>query len=77
MKNIIRIGGLSEVLISITAILLAIVDDSYTFGNFGILAILGSILGIVGSFKTQNNGNGNGFLIVSGIALGVYGVWIF
>ncbi|SFL72583.1 hypothetical protein SAMN04487943_103298 [Gracilibacillus orientalis] len=77
MKVIIRIGGLLGILISLTAMLFAFVDDSYTLGNFGILAIIGSVMGIIGSFKIENKGNIDGFLIIIGIILGVYGLWVF
>ncbi|KGX84363.1 hypothetical protein [Pontibacillus litoralis] len=77
MRTTIIIGGLLGILISLTVMLSAIVDDSYTLGNFGILAIVGSVLAITGSFRLYNKGKLSGYFIITGCLLGIYGLWYF
>ncbi|WP_010651713.1 hypothetical protein [Oceanobacillus massiliensis] len=77
MRITIMIGGLFGILISLTAMLFAVVDDSYTLGNFGLLGVLGGIMGIVGSFNLKKRKNLAGALVLIGSILGLYGLWRF
>lgn len=74
MKNTVMVGGLLGIVFSLAAMLFAVVDDSYTFGNFGLLAMLGSIIGVVGSFYLLKNNSMAITSIVFGCVLGVYGL---
>ncbi|WP_217588664.1 hypothetical protein [Lentibacillus saliphilus] len=73
MKITAMLGGLLGVFFSLVAMLFAVVDDSYTFGNFGLLGILGGIIAIIASFQLAKNRIAP-FLLLVAILLGVYGL---
>lgn len=49
MGNTALIGGILGFLISLLAQLFAVIDDSYTFGNIGILGMLSGMIGVIGA----------------------------
>ncbi|WP_010095564.1 hypothetical protein [Ornithinibacillus scapharcae] len=74
MKTVAMIGGLTGVFFSLFAMLFALVDDSYTLGNFGLLGVLGGIIGIIASFQLYKN-KFSPFLLLIAILLGFYGIF--
>lgn len=73
MKTTAMLGGLIGVFLSLIAMLFALVDDSYTFGNFGLLGLLGGIIGIMASFQLSKNRTAP-FLLLLAILVGFYGL---
>ncbi|APC48844.1 hypothetical protein [Virgibacillus halodenitrificans] len=70
MKTIAMLGGLLGIIISLTAQLFAIIDDSYTFGNIGFLGVLSGIIGIIGAFQVNRNNKLAAIILISSAILG-------
>jgi|SRR5690625_3401149 len=77
MVHVIRIGGLLGIIISLFLQLFAVIDDSYSFGNFGILGILCGVLGTYSSFIIERKSSlALGFLFISVVG-GFYAISFF
>ncbi|WP_077309410.1 hypothetical protein [Terribacillus halophilus] len=72
MKNVALIGGIIGLLFSIIAQLLAVTDDSYTFGNIWFLGVFSGIIAIVCSLYIYKNPLLAGWLLILTTATGVY-----
>lgn len=74
MKTTAMIGGLLGIIISLTAQFFAIIDDSYTFGNIGVLGVLSGAIGIIGAFQLNRNNKLAAVILISSIILGVISI---
>ncbi|WP_079710254.1 hypothetical protein [Paraliobacillus ryukyuensis] len=70
-------GGVLGVIISLLVQLFAVVDDSYTFGNFGLLGIISGIVAIVGASLIKSRPMLAGILLIITTITGVYGLSVF
>lgn len=74
MKTMAIIGGIVGSLISLLAMLFAIVDDSYTFGNIGLLGIVSGIIGIYGGLTLFKNNMTGSMLLLLSTVLGIVSI---
>jgi hypothetical protein len=70
-------GGVLGLIISLLAQLFAVVDDSYTFGNFGLLGIISGIVAIVGASLIKSRPVLASILLIITTITGVYGLSVF
>ncbi|WP_433747556.1 hypothetical protein [Falsibacillus pallidus] len=74
MKVLGMVGGLLGIVLSLFCMLFAIVDDSYTFGNIGLLGVLAGIIAVIVSFRNRRS-SGIWLLVTAG--MGIIGLAIF
>ena len=74
MKNLATIGGVLGILISITAQLFAVIDDSYTFGNIWFLGVFAGMLSIIGAAMLNKNKKMGSILLIVSSIIGYYGI---
>ncbi|MFD2680928.1 hypothetical protein [Bacillus seohaeanensis] len=77
MKGLAMTGGILGILISLTAQLFAVIDDSYTFGNIGFLGIICGIIGVIGAFQIGKNKTLATTLLVVSSFVGFYAIAAF
>ncbi|PAD34245.1 hypothetical protein [Terribacillus saccharophilus] len=70
-------GGVLGLIISLLAQLFAVVDDSYTFGNFGLLGIISGIVAIVGASLIKRRPVLASILLIITTVTGIYGLSVF
>ena len=74
MRLTAMIAGLLGILVSLTAQLFAVIDDSYTFGSIGFLGIFSGVLGVIASFQVSKNNKKATILLVISLLCGIVAI---